>query len=314
MKILNLFELSAQNRAKLAALGDVEVIDGDKLGGNAKNIDVIYGWGKPAESVLAQSNKLKFVQSNSAGVDYLPLAEFKAKQISLANVSGIHAEPISEMVLAYILSFARGIEASHAARREHNWIGDQIRNQIYTLTNRTVVILGTGHIGQGIAEKLKAFGVTTIGVSRHGRPAAHFDRVVTDKSGTVEAAKADFVVNIMPLTAETRHFFNPAFFDQMENQPVFINVGRGPSVDTKALIDALDTHQLAGAALDVFENEPLEATSPLWEMDNVIITPHISGGFREYGQAAFNIFYKNLTTFIQTGTIAINQVNLSAGY
>lgn len=91
-------------------------------------------------------------------MDYLPLAEFKAKQISLANVSGIHAEPISEMVLAYILSFARGIEASHAARREHNWIGDQIRNQIYTLTNRTVVILGLDILARGLLKSSKPSG------------------------------------------------------------------------------------------------------------------------------------------------------------
>lgn len=100
----------------------------------------------------------------------------------------------------------------------------------------------------------------------------------------------------------------------MRNQPIFINVGRGPSVDTEALIAALDQHQLAGAGLDVFESEPLPSDSPLWGMDNVILTPHISGGFQEYGDEAFDILYQNLTSFIQTGKVAVNKVDLSAGY
>ncbi len=315
MKLLNLFGLTAEQISKLNKLGNVQVLDSTDLNSeNISDIDVIYGWGKPAMEVLSKSPKLKLVQSNSAGVDYMPLSQLAKKKVTLTNVSGIHAEPISEMVLAYVLSFARGVVTSQAARRDKQWVGDKIRMNNYTLPNRTAVIFGTGHIGKAIAEKLQAFGTKTIGVSRHGKPVDHFDEVVTDTEGTKRAAKADFVINIMPLTSETKHFFNQTFFDQMVNQPVFINVGRGPSVDTQALINALNTSKLAGAGLDVFESEPLEADSPLWGMDNVILTPHISGGFKEYGEESFDILYKNLASLIQTGDAAINKVDFSAGY
>lgn len=315
MKILDLFNLTGEQRAKLESLGEVQVIEPAELNdNNIKNINGIYGWNKKAQNVLGQSTELKFVQSNSAGVDYMPLSDFADKGITLTNVSGIHAEPISEMVVAYVLAFARGIVTSQAARRDQKWIGDQVRMQNYTIKNRTAVIFGTGHIGRAIAEKLQAFGTRTVGVSRHGKPVAHFDQVVGDQKGVLQAAKAGFVINIMPLTPTTRYFFNQAFFDQMTNQPIFINVGRGPSVDTKALIAALNQHQLAGAGLDVFESEPLPSDSPLWGMENVILTPHISGGFQEYGDEAFAILYQNIASFIQTGEAAINKVDLSAGY
>lgn len=315
MKILDLFNLTTEQQAKLTALGDVQVIEpADLNSSNVKSVDAIYGWNQQARTVLSESPKLKFVQSNSAGVDYMPLNDFADKGITLANVSGIHAEPISEMVIAYVLAFARGIVTTQAARRDQKWLGDQVRMQNYTIKNRTAVIFGTGHIGRAIAEKLQAFGTKTVGVSRHGKPTAHFDQVVGDDQGVVQAAKADIVINIMPLTPATHHFFDQAFFDQMRNQPIFINVGRGPSVDTEALIAALDQHQLAGAGLDVFESEPLPSDSPLWGMDNVILTPHISGGFQEYGDEAFGILYQNLTSFIQTGKVAVNKVDLSAGY
>lgn len=315
MKILDLFNLTKQQQTKLSELAGVQAIEPQDLhDSNPKEIDAIYGWGDLAEKVLTASPKLKFIQSNSAGVDYMPLSEFEKKGITLANVSGIHAEPISESVIAYVLSFARGIVTTAAARREKKWVGDQVRMQNYTLNNRTAVIFGTGHIGQAIAEKLQIFGTRTIGVSRHGKPAPHFDEIMTDDRGINRSATADFVINIMPLTPATEHFFNKQFFDQMTNHPIFINVGRGPSVDTQALINALDQYKLAGAGLDVFESEPLEKSSPLWEMDNVILTPHISGGFKEYGEESFDILYKNLASFIQTGDVAVNKVNLSAGY
>lgn len=315
MKLLNLFNLTDQQRTDLAQLGDIQIIEPKDLNSeNSRDIDVIYGWGKPAPDVLEKSPKLKLVQSYSAGVDYMPLSEFARKGVILTNVSGIHAEPISESVVGYVLAFARGMVASQAARREKKWVGDEIRMHNYTLKGRKAVIFGTGSIGRAIAEKLQMFGMTTIGVSRHGKATAHFDDVVTDDQGNAKAAKADFVINIMPLTPETNHFFNQPFFDQLVSRPVFINVGRGPSVDTKALIDALKQSKLAGAGLDVFESEPLQSDSPLWGMDNVILTPHISGGFKDYGKEAFDILYHNLASFIKTGDVAMNKVDLSAGY
>lgn len=155
MKILDLFNLTAEQQAKLTALGDVQVIEPADLNtSNVKSVDAIYGWNQQARTVLGESPKLKFVQSNSAGVDYMPLNDFADKGITLTNVSGIHAEPISEMVIAYVLAFARGIVTTQAARRNQKWLGDQVRMQNYTIKNRTAVIFGTGHM---VGQSLKNF-------------------------------------------------------------------------------------------------------------------------------------------------------------
>ena len=126
------------------------------------------------------------------------------------------------------------------------------------------------------ATKLHALGLHTLGVSAHGRPAAGFEEVVTDANAH-SRSKADILINALPLTSATKHFYNSEFFSGLQNQPLFINIGRGASVDTPALVQALQTQQLRAAALDVVDPEPLPQDSPLWDMDNVLLTPHISG-------------------------------------
>lgn len=315
LKLLNLFELSSANRKQLAQIPDLEIIDPEQVTPSLiTKISAIYGWNQLGTEVLNQSTQLRFVQSNSAGVDYLPLKTFKQKGILLANVSGIHAEPISETVIAYVLAFVRGVLESEHAKQQSKWIGDQIRPTITTLHQKVAAIYGTGHIGQEIANKLKVFGVKTIGISRHGHPAAIFDQVFTDHDAIKATEAADIIINIMPLTEQTHHFFDRSFFETLTNQPLFINVGRGPSVDTEALVSALQAGKLSGAGLDVYEQEPLATDSPLWGMANVIMTPHISGGFVEYGDAAFAILRENLQSILKNDRVARNQVDLSEGY
>ena len=124
----------------------------------------------------------------------------------------------------------------------------------------------------------------------------------------------DIVINILPLTSQTHHFYNQALFDKMKDGVIFINVGRGPSVDTDALIAQCRSGKISFAALDVFEEEPLPQTNPLWELDNVLITPHISGNTDQYNQRMLTIFHENLHAFKTDGTLKRNLVNLALGY
>ncbi|WP_193137445.1 phosphoglycerate dehydrogenase [Lacticaseibacillus paracasei] len=311
MKILNSFSLKPEQRQTLEAAGHT-VIDADKLDdATAQQIDVVYGWNAAATRV--NFDRLQFVQAMSAGVDYLPLAELAKHHVLLANTSGIHAEPIAEYVLGVLFTISRGILPAIRADRDM-WTLRQERPPMTLLKGKTAVIFGTGHIGSTIATKLQALGLHTIGVSAHGRPAAGFDQVMTDVATHEAAGRADVVINALPLTPDTKHFYDEAFFAAASKRPLFINIGRGPSVDMAALTQALKNKQISAAALDVVNPEPLPQDSPLWGMTNVLLTPHISGTVPQLRDKVFKIFNYNLKTLISSGQLASHQVDLTRGF
>lgn len=315
MKVLALMSIPAPIKDQIAALPNVQIEGPDYLAQHGlTDITAIFGWQSRLNDLIKENSTVRFVQSFSAGVDYFPLATFQEKNIVMANTSGIHARPIAESVLAYVLAFARGIADSAHRTPENFWDRDASRGDVFTLPGKTALIYGTGHIGRAIAEILTQQGMTVTGISHHGEAVAPFTAVGTDQDSAAFAKAADVIINIMPLTPETHHFFNAAFFNALTKKPLFINVGRGPSVDTGALVAALQTNQLSGAALDVFEQEPLPATSPLWQAPHLLMTPHVSGAFAEIYTAAATILYHNLAQFIRDGSLAENQVDLSQGY
>lgn len=310
MNILALLELPEAAAAELAKRPEVTIIQAaDYRPETAGEIDVIYGWGEPAAELIAGFNRVRFVQSTSAGVDYMPLARFEELGIQLANTSGIHAAPIAESVVGMALAFARGLVPVAT-----EWDGQTRRKSMWELAGQTAVIFGTGHIGTAIAQKLGALGMTVNGVSQHGRPVAGFEEVGTDADAMALAQAADLVVNVMPLTPATHHFFDAAFFAELTRRPLFVNVGRGASVDTNALVQALATGQLRGAALDVVENEPLASDDPLWQTPGLLLTPHVSGTVAHLREKAFAILWPNVLGLLDTGAIVKNVVDLAAGY
>lgn len=279
-------------------------------------ITIMLGWQLPlSEKILAAPHSdLKWIQTVSAGIDYLPLTELKGKKILVTNMSGVHATPISETVLLYALYFARDFPTVLANDNKHQWAQHSEFANIKTLNQLTWTIFETGHIGAELARLLKAFHAKTIGVNRTGHTVPSFDKTYAQSDWQQAVAHTDVIVNIMPLTNETTHFFNDQFFQSLNNTYLFVNVGRGKSVQTSALIQALKDHKLQHAALDVFEEEPLPSTSPLWKLSNVLITPHYSAEMADLGNAWQAIFLPNLKAFVKTGNVIENQVNLSNGY
>ncbi|MFD1391977.1 NAD(P)-dependent oxidoreductase [Lacticaseibacillus jixianensis] len=310
MNILTLFDLPDEAKGDFAAHPDWHVIaKAAYTADQAGVIDVILGWNQTGAAIIAGPNRVKFVQAMSAGVDYLPLAAFAKQGIQLANTSGIHAEPIASSTLAAVLAFARGLmpqarQWDNEARRAHMWLP----------AGQVAVVFGTGHIGRAIARRLNQQGMTVWGISRQGRPAEGFAKVGTDADALAFAAQATVLVNVMPLTQATHHFFDAKFFNALQGTPLFINVGRGQTTDTVALRNALHAGRLQGAALDVFEQEPLPAADPLWQEPQVLITPHVSGTVPHLRSAVYQIFKPNLEALVATGRIAQNQVDLTAGY
>lgn len=257
---------------------------------------------------------LSWVQAWSAGVNSL-LADptVLAADYRITTSSGIHAVPISEMVLGYMTSFARGIHRAVRAQTTATWDSDPW-NSLSELHGKTLLILGAGAIGTRVAELGRAFGMHTTGIRR--RPAEVQDPAFPIYSATEMPGllpQADYVVNTLPLTAGTRNLVDANAIARMKPGAFFVNIGRGATVDENALIAALQSGHLGGAGLDVFSEEPLPPASPLWAMENVIMTRHYAGSSPCYDERAMDLFMDNLARY-QAGDPLKNEVDRARGY
>lgn len=257
---------------------------------------------------------LRWVQAWSAGVNSL-LADpaVLAADYRITTTSGIHAVPISEMVLGYMTTFARGIHRAVRAQVAATWDSDPW-SSLSELHGKTLLILGAGAIGTRVAELGRAFGMRTTGIRR--RPAEAQDSAFPIHSATEISdllPQADYVVNTLPLTAETRNLVDADAIARMKPGAFFVNIGRGATVDEAALIAALQSGHLGGAGLDVFSEEPLPPESPLWAMENVIMTRHYAGSSPRYDERAMDLFMDNLVRY-QAGEPLKNEVDRARGY
>ncbi|MWC29981.1 D-2-hydroxyacid dehydrogenase [Paenibacillus sp. MMS18-CY102] len=277
-----------------------------------REAEVVVGW-SPAivtDGLLPES-KLRWVQSWSAGVDKLPLAKLEARGIMLTDASGVHPPQVSETALAMMLGFTRQIHTAVRNQGQRLW---NPKGHFGEIHHKTIGIIGAGEIGSELARLARAFGMKTLGVRRSGRPADGFDEM-HDMSGLNDVlAASDFVVNILPLTEETFGLFNAAAFAQMKPSAFFVNIGRGPSVVTGDLVQALQNGIIAGAGLDVTEPEPLPEDHPLWALDNVILTPHTAGQTDRYSERVTELFIHNLAAYLKDGRPSKNLVDYHAKY
>jgi D-2-hydroxyacid dehydrogenase (NADP+) len=224
---------------------------------------------------------LEWVHSIQAGYDRFPLEEFEAAGTRLTNSTGIHGESVGETAVGYMLMLARRLHqyVRQGTRKEWNrptW------DVPFTLEGESVCVVGLGTLGRGIAERAGALSMEVTGVRRSGEPVEGVKRVYRSDELREAIADARFVAVATPLTDETEGLFSRAEFETMREDAHLINVARGPVVDEEALIDALEAGEIRGAALDVFETEPLPEESPLWGFEEVIVTPHAAAYTREY--------------------------------
>ncbi|WP_339317333.1 D-2-hydroxyacid dehydrogenase [Paenibacillus sp. FSL R10-2734] len=274
--------------------------------------EIVIGWAKGiADTLLRPDSPLRWVQSWSAGIEKLPLERFKERGILLTSGSGVHAEPISAVIFGFMLLFTRNLHTAVRNQMNRRWNSDGSESELF---GKTAVIVGTGAIGSEAARIAKAFRMKTIGVSRSGKPLADFDQVYTTDHLPEAVSQGDFIINILPITDETEHLFNTAIFSAFKQGSYYINVGRGATTDTEALIDALNRGQLRGAGLDVFEKEPLPQDHPLWNMEQVVITPHSAGITDQYANRIVNIFAENMNSYLSSGTPSLNLIDYARQY
>ncbi len=236
-------------------------------------------------AIFTQLPGLRVVQSFSAGVDYLlPLIP---PGVTLCSAAGVHDASVSEWVMAAILALRRRLPEFGELQRRAEWVRDLAEpddfsnHPIDDLEDRTVLVLGYGSIGKALASRLAPFGARVVGVAQHARPDA-----VTPESLPRLLPDADVVVDLLPLTSDTRKFVDAEFFSRMKPGAIFVNAGRGGTVDTEALLEALRSGRIR-AALDVTDPEPLPADHPLWKEPNVLITPHIAGTVARWERRAY---------------------------
>ena len=258
-------------------------------------VEILIAFGiAVTDSLFAGMPRLKWVQSLATGVDHFLRSKTLAHDVILTSGRGIHGPAMRETVLHLMLSISHdsnGLVGDKASRR---WD----RRAWPLLSGKTAVVIGTGVAGSAIGSSLQAMGMHVVGVSRTPRDAVGFDAVVPQRELAQVAAKADYIINVLPADAVNLKIIGSSVFARMKPSAYFINVGRGETVDEQALIAALKGRQIAGAGLDVFATEPLPGESPLWDLPNVFISPHIGGLFKEYQELALPLIIRNMTAYL----------------
>jgi len=264
---------------------------------------------------LEAAPRVRWFHTGGAGVEGQPLADLARHGVTLTNNSGIHVPNMPEHVLALMLAFARRLPTLIRCQQRREWRDEPTHREVFDLAGQTVLLVGMGEIGLGTGERAAALGMTVTGIRRReGQEAPPFvSRTFSPGELHMALAGADHVVNSLPLTAETRGMFDAAAFAAMKPGAHYYNVGRGGTVDQDALIAALRSGHLAGAGLDVTDPEPLPADSPLWEMEQVILTAHTSGASPRYWERATGLIGENVRRWL-AGEPLLNVVDLERGY
>jgi len=250
------------------------------------------------EAMLEASENLSWIQSTASGVDIYDLDAVRERGVALTNAAGVHADPIAEQVIGYMLAFERRFKTAFRQQRERGFR----RFEGGELNGKTVGILGLGAIGSRVAELVQAFDLHVVG-TRGNPEQGHesVDELFGPGATTRVAGQVDYLVVACPLTDETEGLVGEREFASMQSDAVLVNIARGPIIDQDALLYALRKGRIAGAALDVFEEEPLPQDSRLWAMDNVIVTPHMAGSTPRYFERVADLFADNYERFVDEG-------------
>jgi phosphoglycerate dehydrogenase-like enzyme len=305
----------AAERIKAAGGGrDLHIVSkGRELEGFLDSIEIAAG--DVPFSAAVRMPHLAWLQLWSAGADQLQRhPEVKALPFILSSASGIHGSQMAEHVFALILAWTRGLLTALDAQKKHEWLRLS-GHQVSTIKDKTMLILGYGVIGAAVAQAALAFGMRVIAlrrtVSKGGAPSG----VLLESALRLRdfLPCADYVVNILPATHETFHIIGQTEFNLMKPSALYVNVGRGNTTDEAALIEALKSRRIAGALLDVTETEPLPPESPLWEMDNVLLTGHYAGLHPQYGELALELTLDNLRRYVR-GEPLRNVIDKERGY
>lgn len=263
-----------------------------------------------SREALERAKALQWIQTLGAGVDALPLGYIKEQGLILTNGKGIHQNQMSEYAIWAMMSLARNTHTMFRNQMTKTWSSRVGQGEV---AGTTLGILGLGSIGREIARKASALGMRVIGIKKNPEKIPWVDAVYGNNELDLLFSQSDYVINLLPHTPKTNRLVDKRLFNLMKKDACFINIGRGATVNEADLIHALQCGQIRAAVSDVFEEEPLPLSSPLWELENIIITPHICGISPQYAERAMAIIEYNLDAYLGKGTM-MNVVDLDEGY
>ncbi|ATP41842.1 D-2-hydroxyacid dehydrogenase [Solibacillus sp. R5-41] len=263
------------------------------------------------EQLIDEAKNLEWIFVASAGVEKMPAAAIAKRDILVSNVRGIHKKPMTESVLAHILALKRGLPFIYEQQSKGQW---NKKTNLSELNGSTALIIGPGAIGSEIGRILQAFDVYTIGCNRSAEAAPYMDETHFLGDVAQYLPKADIIISMLPSTKYTKHLLGYEHFELMKESAIFMNFGRGDLVDTNVLVQVMKEQLIAHAVLDVYEIEPLPENSPLWELENVTLSPHFSSHSSRYVERSLEIFRPSLEQWLQGERNLENKMNLLRGY
>lgn len=282
-------------RAEFPELQFAVFRDAAEVTGDIADVDVMMMFGlELRDHMLTGAPRLQWIQSLATGVDHFLRAPSLKPEVLITSGRGIHGAPMREQVVYMMMAVSRDAARQVEDHQHRVWQ----RRLWSTLHGKTAAIVGTGIVGAATGELLTAFGMRTIGVSRAPRAEKGFDAMLPMEQLRDAAAKADYLINVLPATPTNLNLFDGAVFAAMKPSAYYISAGRGQTVDEAALIDALRERRIAGAAFDVFQTEPLPPDSPFWSLPNVFITPHVGGYIVEYEDFIMPLIVDNMRAFL----------------
>ena len=293
------FSVAKDDAKALAAIGDVDIVFGARV--------------NPAQ--FGAAARLRWIHSHAAGIGGMLFPALVDSGVVLTNSRGLSAASIGEHTIMVALALLRRLRHAFERQQERQWAQDEFVDEIRTLRGARVLIVGLGAIGCEVARLAAAFGASVTGIRRRldANAPAGVERIAGPADLPRELPHADVVVIAAPQTVQTVHLIGARELALMKEGAVLINVSRGKLVDEAALLAALQSGRLRGAALDVFEHEPLDPSSPLWNRKDLVVTPHVSGFFPDYWRDVVDFFSDNLRRY-EAGQPLRNVVDKRAGY
>jgi phosphoglycerate dehydrogenase-like enzyme len=278
--------------------------------------EVLFAWGL-AQRHAPLATRLRWLHTPLSGVDRVLNPELQKADIQVTSSRGVNSVAVAEHTFGMILALTRGIAQAARAQKERRWIQTDLygrRPPLGELHGQILGIYGLGEIGQELASRARAFGLRVWGVSRTGRRAPRdVEKLLPASRADVLVRNADVLVLALPLTPATQGIVGERLLRRMKTTAILVNIGRGGLVQEPALVRALREDWITGAALDVFATEPLPQTSPLWDLPNVVLTPHVAGTHPDYMARSADLFLENLKLYL-AGRPLLNVVDRQAGY
>lgn len=304
-------------REPVHAMGDGAAHAPGVLSEEIVDAEVYCGFGLPREA-FRRAEELCWIHTAAAGVSGILYPELRESDVILTNAAGVYAPPMAEHALAGILHFTRGLDLAVAARGRGEWARDRIAGEgspVRELAGRCVGVVGYGGAGRAVGRRARALGLRVWGLRRRpsGEPPGEVERMLGPEALPELAREADYLVLCLPETPETRGLVDGEVLSALGPDGVLVNLARGEVVEEGALVRALEARTLRGAVLDVFREEPLPPSSPFWALENVLITPHVSGVSSRVWERQSELILENVRRYLDGQTLR-NVVDKERGY